>query len=346
MRGTLGIFTARDDLSLSSSLGPRVPELKWRYGCVWVGVLRKLLKSDAFRNLILKRRLCDVKSYTPRRSFLYIPGNEERKVSKASGLKADCVVLDCEDGVAVNKKEDARNSIHNLLGQLNFGSREVCVRINSIETGLAGDDLAAAMTATVLPHSIVVPKVDSVEHLDWLDAKILGLKKSRGSKLGLITQVESAAGLLNLRAICEHGILERRMFKFEALVFGSDDFLVSLGATRTQDVKELIYARQSVVVHAKAYGLQAIDMVYINFKGMRFLYTGKQIIHPGQIDVVNRAFSPSKEKLNWASAVVTAFEQHEKEGKGAIDFHGCMIDMPTVQQARNVLRLAELTQAE
>jgi len=190
-----------------------------------------------------------------------------------------------------------------------------------------------------------------------LDAKILGLKKSRGSKLGLITQVESAAGLLNLRAICEHGILESRMFKFEALVFGSDDFLVSLGATRTQDVKELIYARQSVVVHAKAYGLQAIDMVYINFKdpeglkaqaeeGAQFGYTGKQIIHPGQIDVVNRAFSPSKEKLNWASAVVTAFEQHEKEGKGAVDFHGCMIDMPTVQQARNVLRLAELTQAE
>lgn len=326
--------------------------LGWYKGC-----LRKLLKSDAFRNLILKRRLCDVKSYTPRRSFLYIPGNEERKVSKASGLNADCVVLDCEDGVAVNKKEDARNSIHNLLGQLNFGSREVCVRINSIETGLAGDDLAAAMTATVLPHSIVVPKVDSVEHLDWLDAKILGLKRSRGSKLGLITQVESAAGLLNLCAICEHGILESRMFKFEALVFGSDDFLVSLGATRTQDVKELIYARQSVVVHAKAYGLQAIDMVYINFKdpeglkaqaeeGAQFGYTGKQIIHPGQIDVVNRAFSPSKEKLNWASAVVTAFEQHEKEGKGAIDFHGCMIDMPTVQQARNVLRLAELTQAE
>ncbi|KAK2556281.1 Citramalyl-CoA lyase, partial [Acropora cervicornis] len=247
-------------------------------------------------NLILKRKLCDVKSYTPRRSFLYIPGNEERKVSKAIGLNADCVVLDCEDGVA----EDARNSIHNLLGQLNFGSREVCVRINSIETGLAEDDLAAAVTAS-------------------LDAKILGLKKSRGSKLGLITQVESAAG-----------------------------------ATRTQDVKELIYARQSVVVHAKAYGLQAIDMVYINFKDPEGLKAqaeegaqfGKQIIHPGQIDVVNRAFSPSKEKLNWASAVVTAFEQHEKEGKGAVDFHGCMIDMPTVQQARNVLRLAELTQAE
>lgn len=75
-----------------------------RLGC-YRGCVRKLiLKSDSFRNLILKRKLCDVKSYTPRRSFLYIPGNEERKVSKASGLNADCVVLDCEDGVAVNKK--------------------------------------------------------------------------------------------------------------------------------------------------------------------------------------------------------------------------------------------------
>lgn len=95
---------ARDDLSPSSSLGPRVKMalrlcLGWHRGC-----LRKLLKGDPFRNLILKRRLCYVKSYTPRRSFLYIPGNEERKVSKATGLNADCVVLDCEDGVAVNKK--------------------------------------------------------------------------------------------------------------------------------------------------------------------------------------------------------------------------------------------------
>lgn len=313
---------------------------------------RTLLKTKPCR--IQVRTLCDVQGYTPRRSFLYIPGNEERKVTKATGLKADCVVLDCEDGVASNKKEEARSTIHNLLGQLNFGSSEVCVRVNSIETGLAEDDLRAALTAKVLPHSIVVPKVDTVEHLDWLSDKVSAIAKSKGSQLGLITQMESAISLLNLRAICERGRAEDKTFKFEALVFGSDDFLVSIGATRTEDVKELIHARQSVVVHAKAYGLQAIDMVYINFKdpeglrsqaeeGARFGYTGKQIIHPGQIDIVNKAFSPSEEKLKWASDVVTAFEEQEKQGKGAIDFHGYMIDMPTVQQARNVLRLAEAT---
>ncbi|XP_068679195.1 citramalyl-CoA lyase, mitochondrial-like isoform X4 [Montipora capricornis] len=252
---------------------------------------RTFIRSDLFSHFIFSRRLHDVRPYTPRRSFLYIPGNEQRKVSKASSLNSDCVVLDCEDGVAANKK---------------------------------------------------------------LDAKISNIAKARNGKLGLITQVESALGLLNLRAICEHGKSDSRMFKLEALVFGSDDFLVSIGASRTQDAKELIFARQAVVVHAKAFGLQAIDMVYINFKdpeglkaqaeeGAKFGYTGKQIIHPGQIDIVNDAFSPSEEKLKWASDLVNAFQLHEKEGKGAIDFHGYMIDMPTVQQARNVLRLAEAT---
>lgn len=315
-----------------------------------------ILKNNHLRNLLLSRKLSSVKGQIPRRSFLYIPGNEERKVSKATGLNSDCVVLDCEDGVASNKKEEARNTIHNILGQLKFGSSEVCVRSNSIETGLAEDDLKAALTAKELPDSIVVPKVETVEHLDWLSDKVSSIMKpSADKKLGLITQVESALSLLNLRAVCEHGTSTDRPFRFEALVFGSDDFLVSIGATRTKDAKELIHARQSVVVHAKAFGLQAIDMVYINFKdpeglqaqaeeGARFGYTGKQIIHPGQIEIVNKAFSPSEEKVKWARDLVNAFEEQERVGKGAINFHGNMIDMPTVQQARNVLRLAEATQ--
>lgn len=79
-------------------------------------------------------------------------------------------------------------------------------------------------------------------------------------------------------------------------------------------------------------------------EGARFGYTGKQIIHPGQIEIVNKAFSPSEEKVKWATDLVNAFEEQERVGKGAINFHGNMIDMPTVQQARNVLRLAEATQ--
>ncbi|CAH3108524.1 unnamed protein product [Pocillopora meandrina] len=315
-----------------------------------------ILKNNHLRNLLLSRKLSSVKGQIPRRSFLYIPGNEERNVSKATGLNSDCVVLDCEDGVASNKKEEARNTIHNILGQLKFGSSEVCVRINSIETGLAEDDLKAALTAKELPDSIVVPKVETVEHLDWLSDKVSSIMKpSTDTKLGLVTQVESALSLLNLHAVCEHGTSTDGPFRFEALVFGSDDFLVSIGATRTKDTKELIHARQSVVVHAKAFGLQAIDMVYINFKdpeglqaqaeeGARFGYTGKQIIHPGQIEIVNKAFSPSEEKVKWARDLVNAFEEQERVGKGAINFHGNMIDMPTVQQARNVLRLAEVTQ--
>lgn len=100
-----------------------------------------------------------------------------------------------------------------------------------------------------------------------ISEKIGGLMQQRNEKINLITQTESAIGLLNLRDVCIYGTDLERPFNLQAIIFGSDDFLVSIGGTRTKDALELLYARQSVVVHAKAYGLQAIDLVDINYKG-------------------------------------------------------------------------------
>ncbi|KAK3742988.1 hypothetical protein QZH41_015616 [Actinostola sp. cb2023] len=340
---TIRIFSYHRDTIKPSSKNA------WTMSALKSGFLVNLLKHRFAAPRQFSRCLS---GFVPRRSFLYMPGNDERKVKKATGLDADCVVLDCEDAVALSRKEEARSTISRLLNELEFGHSEVCVRINAVTSGFAEGDLTEILTGKVIPKTIVVPKVDTLDDIKWISDKIGDLMKSRAEHIHLITQAESAISLLNLRDVCMYGTEAARPFSLQAIIFGSDDFLVSIGGTRTKDALELLYARQSVVVHAKAYGLQAIDLVHIDYRdlddlkkqseeGARMGFTGKQLIHPGQIDIVNTAFSPSSERIQWAKDLLEAFEQQEKLGKGAISFQGNMIDMPLVLQARNVIRLAE-----
>ncbi|XP_046840949.1 citramalyl-CoA lyase, mitochondrial-like [Xenia sp. Carnegie-2017] len=292
----------------------------------------------------------------PRRSLLYIPGNDERKIAKAFGLNADIVVLDCEDGVALNRKAEARKVISNALEKSSFGSSEVAVRINSVDAKkLATEDMQVLLGGTKIPSTILVPKVEHVHQLEWVNERISHVAKLQNSnrKISLIIFIESALGLLNLRDIVMAGVDQSNVFNLEAVVFGSDDFFANIGATRTRDAKELMFARQAIVVHCKAYGLQAIDMVHINYKdldgleeeaaeGARMGFTGKQIIHPNQINVVNAAFSPTSEKIEWARSLVTKFEEESKKGIGAITFRDQMIDMPLVKQAYNILSVVRI----
>ena len=124
--------------------------------------------------------------------------------------------------------------------------------------------------------------------------------------------------------------------------------MADIGAARTESAMELLYARQKIVAHAKAFGMQAIDLVHINFKDLQGLrdqsleganmgFTGKQVIHPTQVPVVHEAFSPSQSRINWATELIQEFRQHEISGKGAFTFRGAMIDMPLVKQAENIL---------
>lgn len=299
-------------------------------------------------------------SRRPRRALLYLPGMDEKKAAKAAKLDVDCVCLDCEDAVAINRKQEARESIVELLQRLSFGRSDVAVRINSPDSGLAYDDLFALLSGPVTPDTIVVPKVDSAAQLEWVfEASETIIHKLGREKpdIALITQVESAMGLLNLRDICEvdrRDISSSSIFRHEGIILGGDDFVSSIGATRSKSNAELLYARQATVVHARAYGLDAIDIVNIHFKqpdvleaeareGAAMGFTGKQIIHPGQVDIVQQMFSPSSEQLDEAMAILTAFYEHEAKGTGAFDYQGKMIDMPTIKQCQNVTTRAVVT---
>ncbi|XDV30354.1 hypothetical protein PO909_033289 [Leuciscus waleckii] len=175
----------------------------------------------------------------------------------------------------------------------------------------------------------------------------------------LVTFVETALGLLNFKAVCEalRDLGPKAGLHHDGVVFGSDDFCASIGATRTKDAKELLYARQKVVVTTKAFGLQAIDLVYIDYKDVEGLrqqaregtlmgFTGKQVIHPNQIKAVQEEFSPSPERIKWATELISAFEEHQNLGKGAFTFHGSMIDMPSLKQAQNIVTMASTVQGK
>ncbi|XP_062507182.1 citramalyl-CoA lyase, mitochondrial-like [Corticium candelabrum] len=288
--------------------------------------------------------------YRPRRAILYVPGNDERKIRKAAATDVDSVVLDCEDGVAMNRKNEARSTISRSLSAYDFGRSERIVRINAYDSGSAVADLQAVLASASPPDAVILPKVEDAEQVNWINSQMLSLL---GHTLPLICLIEMPLALLNLRTICEAG--KTGNGQLSGLIFGADDFAAFLGAVRSPSATEVLVARQTVVMHAKAYGLQAIDIVDINYKNLESLkhaaeegrkigYTGKQVIHPDQVPIVQQAFSPSEEEVEWAKKLITAFEEHQKSGKGAFAFEGQMVDMPLMRLAQNIMQLMRVTQ--
>jgi len=302
-------------------------------------------------------------AYVPRRAMMFVPGSDERKLKKIPQLGCDCVCLDMEDGVAQNRKQEARDGIVKALADTDFSSvADVAVRINSVSSGLIEDDLVALVASDALPMTLMVPKVDSCEDALWFANALTRLFKNRDltKPFRLIIFTESAAGLLELTGILAR--LQNLSYKFnekegapyvlEGVVFGSDDYVASIGATRTPDAKELLYARQKIVLNAKAFDLQAIDLVQIDFKdlgglktqseeGFRMGFTGKQVIHPPQIPVVQAAFTPNLDTRKWAQGLIDAFEEHQESGKGAFIYQDKMIDMPLLRQAQNIVCMCQ-----
>ncbi len=281
----------------------------------------------------------------PRRALLYMPGDDRHKIEKALTLGVDCICMDMEDGVALNRKTEARRGIAAALRELDFGRSEKLVRINGYGSGLESEDIEAVMYFR--PDRIVLPKVDGAEQIEWVNQKIETAELAMGwplQSIRLMAGVETPKGILNLKEIASQP-------RLEALIFGGEDYAASVGATRTPGAEELLYARSAVVAACAAYGLQAIDMVSVNFQDLEALrrearfgaqlgYTGKQVIHPNQVAPVQEAFTPDEASIQTARRLVEAFEMQQARGAGAFALDGRMIDMPLVRAAQNVLERA------
>lgn len=281
-----------------------------------------------------------------RRALLYVPGNDVRKVQKAATLGADCVCLDLEDGVAFNRKAEAREVVADALRTLDFGASERLVRINPVGSGLEMEDLAAILSAR--PDGIVVPKVTTAAQIEWVSRQLESWERAHDlepNSVLLIGMIENARGLLNAASIA--GADPR----LQALIFGAEDYAVDVGAIRTRAGWEVFYARSVVVVVCAAFGLQAIDLLFLDFhdsdglraearRGAELGYSGMQVIHPNQVPIVQEVFTPDDAAIAQAQRVVQAAAQHEADGRGAFALDGKMVDRPIVKAAERVLARA------
>jgi citrate lyase beta subunit len=280
-----------------------------------------------------------------RRALLYMPGDDRHKIEKALILGVDCICMDMEDGVALNHKTQARRIITAALRELDFGRSERLVRINAVGSGLEAEDIQTVLPFH--PDGVVIPKVERMEQIQWASEKIEAVELERGwpvHSIRLLVGVETPKAILNLKEIVSHP-------RLDALIFGGEDYAASIHATRTPEALELLYARSAVVTACAAYGLQAIDMVSIDFKDLETLrreasfgaqlgYAGKQIIHPSQVAAVQEAFTPDAAAIESAHQLVEAFQAHQAQGSGAFAMDGRMIDMPLVKAAQGVLERA------
>ena len=281
-----------------------------------------------------------------RRALLYMPGDDMHKIRKATTLGVDCVCMDMEDGVALKCKQEARTVIAEALQTLDFGHSERLARINPVGSGLEVDDLLTVLPA--LPDAIVIPKVEYGKQIQWVSQQIGDAEDEYDwddGSVRLLAIVETALGIVNLPHIASASS------RLEALIFGAEDFAGDIGATRSREGWEVFYARSAVVTHAAAYGLQAIDMVYLDLEdiqglrkealqGAAMAFAGKQIIHPNQVLPVQESFTPSDEAIAQGLRLLDAFAQHQAQGVGAFTLDGKMIDAPLVKAAERVLAIA------
>jgi citrate lyase beta subunit len=281
-----------------------------------------------------------------RRALLYMPGDDLHKIQKATTLGVDCICMDIEDGVALNQKAFARETIAHALQTLEFNKSERLVRINPVGSGLETDDLLSVLPSK--PDGIVIPKVTNGYQINWADEQISASEKQFDWLIGnivILALIETAHGIVNLREIATSST------RLEALIFGAEDLAVDVGAQRSKSGWEVFYARSAVVTYAAAYGLQAIDMVNIDLKdleglrtqatqGMRLGYEGKQIIHPNHIEPVQKIFTPDQESITRAESIIEAYAIHQEKGQGAFAMDGKMVDAPVMKSAQRTIERA------
>ena len=281
------------------------------------------------------------------RSLLFVPGNRLDMLEKALGLVPDAYVPDMEDSVPLEEKENARNVTASVLWRLAEAGRLVIPRVNSLDTGLIQDDLAAVVGPHV--YGISVGKVESAADIARVSSVIDGLEKQAGLEVGrtkLIPWIETALGIVNAHPICAASP------RIVGVAFGAEDFTNDMGIERTEEDAEIAYPRSVLCVAARAAGVLALDTPYFRFRdpeglkrdvqtGRKFGFRGKFAIHPAQIDVINEGFSPSPEEVEYARRVVAAFEEAERAGRGATSLDGKVIDVPVVRRARGLLEWAE-----
>ena len=274
-----------------------------------------------------------------RRSVLFSPGDRPDLMRKAPRAGADTLVFDLEDAVAPARKPEARAAVREVLEDPAFApDAEVCVRVTGAETYRDLEALADEGDGNF--DAVMLPKAASGEAVEDLGDQL----REHDCAVPVIALVETARGVLNAVDIADAG-------PTDAVAFGAEDLAADVGATRTAEGTEVLYARERVVTAAAAADVDAVDTVYTDFEdeaGLRaetrfaagLGYDGKLLVHPAQVPVVHDAFTPDADEVAWARRVLDAREAADADDRGVFAVDGEMIDAPLLARAERVLTYA------
>lgn len=292
-----------------------------------------------------------------RRCQLAVPGSSMKMMTKAASLDVDHVFLDLEDAVAPDAKIGARDQIVEVLNTLDWGNRIRCVRINDLGTQYAYEDIITVVEgAGENLDTILVPKVTSACDVRFVETLLSQIEMKLGleRRIGIEVLIEESEAIMNVEEIA--GASDR----LEALVFGMGDYSASQGI----DPKAIFgdsgypgdiwhYARYKMIVAARSFGLDPVDGPFANFANGEYFRTecvraqqlgavGKWAIHPSQVPIAQEVFSPSQEEIDNAYKSVAAYREAQKQGLGAIQVDGQMVDVATVRLVQRIIDRAEL----
>ncbi len=286
-----------------------------------------------------------------RRSVHFVPGANEKFLEKSLALAADSLVLDLEDAVTPDRKDEARDVVTRWLGEVDFGRQERVVRMNPLDSPWGRRDLEVTMEAP--PDAYVVPKVRSLEDVRAIDALLGELESRHGHPVGgvklIVLGTETPQGIMNIATLCDCA-------RVDALTWGAEDLSAALGARRNRDERgEFLdvfkHCRIMTLLAAAAAEVQPLDTVFVDVRDLEGLrresleaawmgFTGKITIHPDQIPVVLEAFTPSADEIEESRALLEAFEKQRSEGRMTFSFRGQMVDVPHLNRARKILEHA------
>jgi len=282
----------------------------------------------------------------PNRTFLFAPGNHARKVEKVFDAGADAVILDLEDAVAISEKIATRAVVVEAM-QKPRRCRGY-IRVNAINTEFCFGDIEASVTTGV--DGIILPMVERPADLQMVDWLISELERKAGLPVGeidLLPIIETGKGIAGAREICGAG------GRLKRIAFGAGDYTGDMGMEWTTDESEIAPAQAEVVLASRINGLEPpIDTVYVHIRedeklkrsaerGRQYGFQGKMCIHPAQVPIANKAFTPSEKDVAWARKIIAAFAEAEAAGSASIQVDGFFVDYPIVKKAQRVVDLAE-----
>ncbi len=276
---------------------------------------------------------------------MFVPGNNPGMMQDAFIYGPDSIMLDLEDSVTMAEKDTARLLVHNALKTIDYGNTEMVVRINPLNTPYGKKDIEAVVKAGV--HVIRMPKTETADEVREVEAEIEKVEREIGclGRTQIMAAIESTLGVINAYDIA---VASKRMM---GIALGAEDYSANLKTQRSPEGMELLLARQTIVVAARAAGIDALDTVYSNLNDMETFrkevelikqlgFDGKSIINPRQIEVVNEVFAPKEKDIQKSLTILAAIKEAEKRGSGVIAVNGKMVDRPVVIRAQRTIDLA------